>query len=231
MKITKRDANLLLFLAALVIFFLLYFFGYSTIQSETTALEQQLNSVRPQLIQLEEYSRNVAFYQEEIETTKAYVEGELTRYPADVKEEDYLVWLLAHETATGQQIETVSIQEPQLVTSFAADVPVDGEIQTTEVSVYRIPAQVTGSMSYAQLKESLDYVYAAAQRTCVDSVMLAYDATSGQLSANVNLVKFILSYPGAQYVQSTMPNLPLGQPNPFGTFEPAAPTETVEPQA
>ena len=67
MKISKRDAELLLALAGLVVFLLLYLFVFNTFQTRTDTVQQEITTLQPQLQQLEDIYANLATYQSGIE--------------------------------------------------------------------------------------------------------------------------------------------------------------------
>ncbi len=220
--------NVILILLGLGIFLGVYFFLHIPFQNEANMLQTELRNKQSELEILETYSTNSVFYEQEIALAKEYISSQLPYYPADILEEDYLVWLLAQEAATGLQMETVTLQEDELLNQFDLMINLDTEPTSTSVEVYNVSAQIVSMMTYAQLKATLAYIYNDAHRTYLDNLSLNYDASTATLSTTINLAKIIMQYPENVYQPFAMPNLPIGQPNLFGTVEPPPAAPAVE---
>ncbi len=220
--------NIILILLGLAIFLGVYFFLHIPFQNEANVLQAELRSKRNELEILETYEANIIFYEQEIALAKEYISSQIPYYPADILEEDYLVWLLAQEAATGFMLESITLQENQLLNQFDLMINLDSEPSLTAVDVYTVPVQVVGMASYSQLKSALSYIYNDAHRTFLDNISVNYDASTATLNTTVNMAKLIMQYPENIYQPFAMPSLPIGQPNLFGTVEAPLPAPAAE---
>ncbi len=216
MKISKKEARLLIVLGGILVFVLLYYLVNNRILESTVAIEGEIAVIQPELAELEALYADRDMYLEEIEKTKVYAQEELEKYPADIRPQDVLVWILGFEDSVNFDINSVTFGEPQLISEFPAYVTVDGEEINTNMTAYKTTSNTTGDLSYLQLKSSIDYIYESPYRTALDSVSLSYNSESSTLTGNFTISKFFVTYPEAVYQESQMPSVPLGTQEPFG---------------
>ncbi len=218
MKISKKDAQLLIILAGVLLFVGLYFGVHSTFQTKTTEVQTEIDSLMPELQALREHAANLEMYQEETAEAKEYAKEQLALYPAGIKEEDFLVWLLDFEDNIAQDISTVSFSQPSMMSEFNAYVEVNGQSTFEPVTAYSVSSAISTEFGYDTFKQGLDYIYNSPYRTSLESVSLSYSAETALLAASMNLNKYYITYPSAEYVQSPMPQVPIGGiANLFGT--------------
>lgn len=217
MKLSKRDAKLLLILAGLLIFLLSYLLVYNRFVAKQTEVSAKIAELQPQMQTLETYQANLAQYKKSIEESKDTMQKELKRYPSDVRTEDLILYAKELETHVGIDATGLVFSDPVLVNEFQGVVLKDGtEVQET-MSGYRAGMNLSGSMTYSQLKNLLHYIYAAPDYSSVASVSVSYDAELAKLTGTVEISKFYLSYPDAAPVSATMPTVPQGNLNLFGS--------------
>ncbi len=216
MKISKKEARLLIVLGGILLFVILYYVVNSRIVESKEAVEADMEALQPELAELETLYADRDKYLAETEAAKTYAKEQLAKYPADVRPQDVLVWTLGLEEAINFDIESVTFGEPELVSQFQAYATVDGEEILTDMEAYRTTSSSTGELSYLQLKSSIDYIYDTQDRTAIDSVSVSYNAESARLTGNFSVSKFYVTYPEAVYVESPMPSVPLGTQQPFG---------------
>ncbi len=216
MRITARNQQLLIILLGVIIFIGLFFGVYSPMADAVRQNHEQIAQLQPRLDTLEEYNRNLTYYQAENQRIWQYIQGEVARYPAYIREEDFLLWLLGLEDFVGYELNMVAFESASLLMEFPCYVAVDGEQLYTDMYAYRAGTQTTGQLTYQQLKDALDYTYSTTEPTAVEMVTLSYDATSGQLSTSISISKLFLQYQEAEYTPVPVPDVPLGVPNPFG---------------
>ena len=92
MQISKRDAKILIILAGIVILALAWFFPYSS----TTAANQELESQNAELTTKKVYLQGLAAkekqYKSEITAMSESIDKEIKEFPADVREEDAVMF-------------------------------------------------------------------------------------------------------------------------------------------
>ncbi len=217
MKLTKKDTKMLLILGGGLLFVLLYFGAYRPLMNAAELVRIEHDALLPELQELEMHNENVEFYHSEIDRIVGYATRQLAYYPSDIKEEDYLLWLLDWEARIGQDITVVSLTDPTPMQSFACYIREDGDPFLTEITAYQRDASVTSEMGYTQFKDSLDLLYSSPTRTSLGNVSLSYDATTGLLGASISLYKIFLQYDGAEYIPTPLPDTNLGVGNLFGS--------------
>ncbi len=223
MKIAKRDLKLIIILAGLAIFGLLYFFVYNTFLDMTEDTKTEIATLLPQVQALRDSQENFDEYVKETAEYKLQIEETLEKYPAMIYPEEFLMWLLEWEEMTGVTVDSVSFTEPNVVTQFQAEVvsTVDGvedrKVVTVDGGV--ISVSTTNEMTYTQLKNSINAIYAYPQPTYLDSVSVTYNPDTASLTGNYMISKYYINYEGAAHYPWPMPNIGLGNENLFGYNE------------
>lgn len=226
MKIAKRDQKLLLVLAGLLVFLLLYMMVFNPLQSRIDELDAKNAELGAQVDQLEADYLRMAEYENGILAARNNVKDTLKNYPADVKEEDALSYLLTMEARQGIRMESVTFNAPELLQQFNVMVMQDGKDTAIPANAYRTSTVMTGSLTYPQVKNVINYFYESAKQTSLENVTLTYNAETGKLTGTFELAKYFINWDGAEYVGEPVPKVDLGVKDLFGTTAavPAVPT-------
>ncbi len=217
MKIAKRDQKLLLVLAGLLVFLLLYMLVFNPLQSRTEELKAQNAQLSAQVADLEAKYQRMAEYETGILNGRENVKNTLKNFPADVKEEDFLSYLLTMEARQGIQMESVSFNYPELLQQFDMMVMKDGQDTAIPANAYRTSTVMTGTLTYPQVKNVINYLYSSEKQTGLESTTLTYDAQSGMLTGTFQLSKYFVNWEGAEYVPEPVPVVDIGLSDLFGT--------------
>ncbi len=212
------NKGLVLTLIGALIFAVTFVFVLLPLTESAESLNMQTNAIEQEIITLEMHKAKISEYEAETELSKQYVKQQAAYYPAYVSEEDTIMWVLALEQQANSDFLSISFSEPTSIASFVGYATVDGGEIQTNMSAYSRQSAIDGSMTYTDFKQALDYIYNYDDKTAIDSVNLTYDATTAQLAANMNITKFYLAYPEAEYQPLDIPNVPIGNPNPFGSL-------------
>ena len=222
MKISKRDAQLLIILGGLLIFLALYLLVFNAFQTKADAAAQKNQSLQPQLQQLESEYASLATYQTGIEKYRTVVAQKLKAFPADIKEEDLISYLLAMENSTGISIDSVTFSGSTQLNEFAGVLQKNGKDTSTTMDAYSVGTIVTGQMSYDQMKKTLAYLYASPTQTSLNSLSVSFNAETGSLLGSLDFSRYYVNYNDATYVPEPLPNTPLGVTDLFNSVTPAA---------
>lgn len=217
MKVSKRDAKLLLVLAGLLVFLGLYLGVFNRFQAKADAVRQSINELQPQLDELEQQYLDLAKYEQGIRDYRSSVETELAAYPVGIKEEDFLSWLLRLEAREGIRIDSVSFDAPALLSEFPAVMEKGGADAHTTMDAYRAGVVMVGQMTYPQLKSVVDALYADDVQTSLDSVALSYNMETGKLTGTFAIARYYVQWEDSVYEAEPVPETPLGVNDPFGT--------------
>ena len=217
MKIAKRDLKLLLILAGLLVFLLMYMLVFNPLQSKISAVKAENAQLSAQVEDLEAKYLRMAEYEEGIKNSRAYVKETLKSFPGDVKEEDILSYLLTMESRQGIRMQSVTFNDPVLVQQFDLMDQVDGQDVTVPAGAYRASTVMTGTLTYPQAKNVINYFYNSDKQTTLETATLTYNAESGKLTGTFELAKYSVNFDGAEYVPERVPAVDLGLKDLFGT--------------
>ena len=217
MKIAKRDLKLLLILAGLLVFLLMYMLVFNPLQSKISSVKAENAQLSAQVEDLESKYLRMAEYEEGIKDSRAYVKETLKRFPGDVKEEDILSYLLTMESRQGIRMESVTFNDPELVQQFNMMTQVDGQDVAVPAGAYRASTMMTGTLTYPQAKNVINYLYESDKQTTLENVTLTYNAETGKLAGTFELSKYLINFDGAEYVPERVPVVDMGLKDLFGT--------------
>ncbi len=217
MKISKRDAQLLIILGGLLVFLALYMLVFNHFQSKSDEVASNIAALQPQLQELETEYANLATYQNGIEQYRTTVARKLEAYPADIKEEDIIAYLTTMEARQGITLNGITFSGATMLNEFPGVIVKDGKDVTTTMDAYSTGAVVTGQLTYPQLKSMLDYIYSSPTQTSVNSVSVSYNAETAGLAGSFDISRYYITYPEAVYTPETLPDTQLGAKDLFGT--------------
>ena len=217
MKIAKRDLKLLLILAGLLVFLLLYMLVFNPLQTKISAVKAENAQLSAQVEELEAKYLRMAEYEEGIKNSREFVKEMLKRFPGDVKEEDILSYLLTMEARQGIHMQSVTFKDPELVQQFKMMTQVDGKDVAVPASAYRASTVMTGTLNYPQAKNVINYLYDSDKQTTLERVTLSYNVESGKLTGTFDLAKYFVNFDGAEYVPERVPVVDIGLQDLFGT--------------
>lgn len=222
MKIAKRDLKLLLILAGLLVFLLMYLLVFNPLQPKISDVKAENTKLSAQVEDLEAKYLRMAEYEEGIKNSRAYVKETLKSFPGDVKEEDILSYLLTMEARQGIRMESVTFIKPELVQQFDMMTQVDGQDVAVPAGAYRATTVMTGALTYPQAKNVINYLYESDKQTTLENVTLTYNAETGKLAGTFELSKYLINFDGAEYVPERVPVVDIGLKDLFGTTSAAA---------
>ena len=222
MKLSKKDAQLLIILGGLLVFLALYMLVFNHFQTKSDEVAQNIATLEPQLQELESEYANLATYQNGIEQYRTGITDKLKAYPADIKEEDIMSYLITMESRTGIALTSITFNEAALLNEFPGVVPDGDKNVSTTMDAYRVGAVVTGQMNYSQMKRAIDYLYSSPTQTSLNSIAVSYNAETGGLTGSLDISRYYVAYPGAVYAPEPLKDTPLGTTDPFHTVNTAA---------
>lgn len=217
MRISKKDAKLLLVLLAVIIFIAGYFVVYSPYTQKTEAVQAEIAAMKPELDALQKHYEKLADYEAGIDEAYETIERSLDGFPPDVRTEDLVVYAIALEENTGIDIRTIAFSGASPLADFKVVREDDGGYEATPYTGSRTAMTATCALTYAQLRSFIDYVDNTPLRTALDSVAVSFDASTGGLTGTLTMSKFFISTPGQEYEPTIVPTVPLGKDALFDT--------------
>ena len=229
MKIAKRDLKLLLVLAGLLVFLLLYMLVFNPLQSKIDEVESQNAQLSAQVEDLEAKYLHMAEYEQGILDGRESVKETMKNFPGDVKEEDILSYLLTMEARQGIRMESVTFNAPELVQQFNMMTMDNGQDVAVPAGAYRASTVMTGTLTYPQAKNVINYFYDSEKQTTLENATLTYNAETGKLTGTFQLAKYFVNWDGAEYVPERIPVVDIGLSDLFGTTSGAQPAPAPAP--
>ena len=217
MKIAKRDLKLLLILAGLLVFLLMYLLVFNPLQTKISDVKAENAQLSAQVEDLEAKYLRMAEYEDGIKASREFVRETLKSFPGDVKEEDILSYLLTMEARQGIRMESVTFIKPELVQQLNMMTQVDGQDVAVPANAYRATTVMTGTLNYPQAKNVINYLYDSDKQTTLERVTLTYNSETGKLAGTFELSKYLINFDGAEYVPERVPVVDLGLKDLFGT--------------
>ena len=210
----QRTKNIVFLILGLAIFILAYYFGYQPMVEKTAEIQTQVDAQAAYVSELKGYYDNMNFYEKNIEESKDTINADLMRLPRDIKDEDFLMYIKVMNEELGGYLQSVNFDEVSFISEFSCV----ADDKTVTAESMRAGASFTSYMTYAQLKDMLDYIYEkTTQITFVDSVSVTYYSENALLESNVDLSKYYITYDGAEYVPVPVPDVELRVSDPFHT--------------
>lgn len=216
MRISKRDAKLLLMLLGIVVFLASYLLVYNRYLDKTEEVTAQIAELKPTLDTLENYYANLATYEAAVEAAKTEVNTEMRRYPTEIFTEDQVLYAIDLENRVGLNATALSFTDPALIHAFNGMVNLDGADTPVEMEAYQSTMNVSCELTYDQLKSMLHYIYDTRHYTGVSALSVSYDAETARLVGNVDVSKYYITYAGAEPEAHVTPFVNTGRTQLFG---------------
>ncbi len=214
----SQNKRLIFILIGAVVFSALFVLVYAPMQASIKRAEGELATLQADVSLLKDLNENADDYELKTQSAKQYIDAQMSKYPADIKEEDTTMWVLSIESATNSEITSINFSPPTSVLQFKAFINASDGNYLSDMSAFAKTSSFTGTFSYEGAKNVIDIIYSSDNAASIDSVNLAYDASSSQLLATFNVSQYYISYPGAVYSPPSLANVGYGVQNPFLTY-------------
>ncbi len=209
----KSNLNLVLAFAGILILVIAYLTGYQNLSTLNTDMESKLKERTAYLEELKGYYENLSEYRASVVTSKDDIAKNLSRLPCGIENEDFLLYLMEVNKATGANLSNISFSDNSAIAEF--NTMINGK--NTKVTGFRTATTSSSRMKYDQLKAFLTYIYDESKPiTFIDSVSATYSADDGALSTVFNISKYFIKYDGSEYNPVKAPDVAIGKTDLFG---------------
>lgn len=221
MKISYRDLSLIVILLGIAVFLVCYLAVYTPTTEENNALNGEINSLRPTLERLKDIEAKIPSYNQSMDESREMIAAVKAGFPTDVREEDYIMYAVALEEEIGIDTEGMSFTVPELVLAIEAITGPDGEVEFEATNTFKSTANINNFFNYDQMKDLVRYVYddTKSVKTTLDTVSVNYNAETGELYGFIILGKYFMSAYSDPYIETYVPPMDVGVPNPFRVLE------------
>ena len=254
MKISKRDAALLIGLAGILIIVAVYYFIYLPLDEKKVALESENATLTTRVTELQRMYDEKDTYIAKTESMKVEIDTICNTFPVDVKTEDmimlgvdlantaplsvqsismgvaedmYHVGQAVAEAAAAEAAAAAAATATEDGTTAPAPVPEPVEPSADKV-LYKKLCGITYQVTYDGFKNAINTICSSEDRRTIDSITATYDINTGLLAATQNINMYYMTGTNQEYVAPTIPFIPQGTDNIFGTIDLAATVDEEE---
>lgn len=231
MSVSKKDLQLLVAFAGVLLVALTYFFVFVKVQDYTELLKTDNTTLQTEVTKLEELNAKKDEY---VADTKNY-DNEyavlLAKYDISYMPEDEIMFIadmestelnqvsvtylnlsdpVAMEAATATAATTTATATATTATDATATtdttaVAADGDLGMTPVensiAMFQVPTEFGFNVTYEGFKNMVRYLYSTGGRKNIDSINLLFDSATGQLSGSITANRYFLT--GTDQIAST----------------------------
>lgn len=237
MKIKKSDIKivvaLLMFLAALGS----YFVCANKIKPETEAVKAECATLESEVAYLQDLMDHKEEYIKETDDMKAEIEEIKSQFPGEIRAEDQIMYANDLELKHAIVVESVALGEAEILTAAEAAAPVEPQldengnpIETAEaapatpaISLSRNISTVAFKSTYKSIKDIILMINEDfTMKKSIQSLALAYDQTTGNLTGTLAISMFSMGGIDKEYTGPNLNGVRKGSTNPFNTTESVA---------
>ncbi len=215
MKISTKEINLILVLLAVIVFSVAYFVLVNGYEEDSALVQAEIAELDPKLTEYEGHYAKMEEYNKSIEDTQEYIEDRMEHYPTLIQTEDYLMWMLDWRNENEATMPTVSFSPAAEITTFDLAFVDGGEEKLEPVTAWELGASTSAELSYANLKNAIDYINNEPMHTKLNAVTISYNIENENLATTFDLSKFYMNWFGSDYVPTALEDTELGLPQPF----------------
>lgn len=249
MKISRRDAKLLILLLGIIILALSYYFGYSKFNEKSEKIQEEVDAleITYQSLSADNAKRDV--YEKNISQMKTKINEIVDKYPAKVtveKENMFVVGLEkegvrssalgfseneiiyvpttdAATTTGGQNVTPQPTVNPTPVPTVASNTTQatngDATVEKPDFIGYKLTMTITYETTYEYLKKCITEIVDYEEQKSIDGITIAFDSNTGNLTGNIIVSAYALEGLNTQYKSSVITDITTGSDNPFGSME------------
>lgn len=224
-KINDRELKLIFVLGGMVLFFLIYQFGYQNAQKANDALKSQVEEVRGEVKVMQTMQQNEETYKAYTDSMTQEIDGIMDAIPSEIRSEDKVMFARSMEKDYGIHVTGVGLQTDEMVYEMNADgnnVTDDGKL------LFRTVVNLDCESDYTQLKNSLRGLKNNNFKMSVDTASFTTDTETGKLTGSITVNMYYLYGSDKPYEPLSIDGVSLGTDNIFGTgtVTPVTPADT-----
>lgn len=222
MTLTNRDKMLLIALAGVLVFFVVYMTVCKDYGARRDIAEAHLTELTPQLQQLQAYAANQKAYENKTKKIRDQITTELERFPTDLRSEHIILNAKELQDALGITVQSVGYRQPALITALSLPVKNGDSYQMTDMFAFTTGEDIRCTLDYNQFKSLLDFIYSQKDRTALKSISVTYNSETGGLSGTASITKYFITPDQYVYKKADVGEVQQGVSDPFGTSKAAS---------
>ncbi len=246
MKISQRDAKLLILLLCVLLLGGAYLFGYKKYSDKTDELEKKTEALETEYKELDTSNQHRSEYEAKIKEDNEKILNIAARYPNSIVNADEIYYTRLMEQNSGAWINDFTFETPEIAytptnMTMATDGTTDANANGTETATatpadpnatgdeaspqnasenyfvaYKVRTKISFETGYEELKKLIQFVYDAQYRKVIDRMALAVDEKTGLLTGTLEYNSFSIVGLKTTYQPLSIPSAIMGVDNIFG---------------
>lgn len=231
-SVTKGQRNLLLFILGLAILVVPIRFIAAGNFEDRTSINNEKATQEARLSELRALDANRAQYIQDTETYKQEYEDILAKFPAELYQDNTLMYLQGVKDDYKFNFPSVSMGQETLFYTLGSgatgDVSVDGDAAAagSGYNCYSASFPVTYEGSYKDIKDVMDYIKNGENRMTLDDISISYDEEGGTYSGSMTITAYAVSGEDRTTDHADV-NVQIGTTNIFGGTSSRTTTSTT----
>lgn len=239
MKLKKSDVNILIILVGILIPVAVYFFVYTSFTEKTATMNADNETLQSEVDYLQDLADHKQQYIDDTAAMQIQIDEIKSRFPAEYKPEDDILYIIGVEKDYGAQIPTIAMGTSSMIEVAAttedanaettdgtenAEATTDDSVDaaTPTISLYQTPISVSMQSSYRSLKDIVTYINTDTNRKSIDSLAVVFDTETGLLSSTMAFTAYSLIGTEKEYVTPSVNGVFYGTNDIFNTGEKSA---------
>ena len=239
MKLKKSDVNILIMLLGILIPVAIYFFVYTSFTEKTAAMNADNETLQTEVDYLQDLADHKQQYIDDTAAMQIQIDEIKSRFPAEYKPEDDIMYIIGVENDYGAEIPTIAMGTSSMIEVAAtaeetAEAPAEGaeatddaagdtvDATTPAISLYQTPISVSMQSSYRSLKDIVTYINTDTDRKSIDSLSVVFDTETGLLASTMAFNAYSLTGTEKEYAAPQVSGVFYGTSDIFNTGEKSA---------
>ena len=239
MKLKKSDVNILIMLLGILIPVAIYFFVYTSFTEKTAAMNADNETLQTEVDYLHDLADHTQQYIDDTAAMQIQIDEIKSRFPAEYKPEDDIMYIIGVENDYGAEIPTIAMGTSSMIEVAAAaeetaEAPAEGaeatddaagdtvDTTTPAISLYQTPISVSMQSSYRSLKDIVTYINTDTDRKSIDSLSVVFDTETGLLASTMAFNAYSLTGTEKEYAAPQVSGVFYGTSDIFNTGEKSA---------
>jgi len=203
MKITRRDLGVLMIIAGIIIAFLGYKMSFEPNQEEIEQLQSDQAALKKDIEELKPIKENAPKWEKLIEEYKKNIKDILDEFPAGVKQEDNIMYVV-------ELLDNLNIEIPSFSSSEATmkqEINGAGSLEGTTYQLLTAGLNMVYTVdAYQDMKDMLDYFYSDKEhKRTLDTIGLSFNKETGEVSGSAALTQYVMTDGNKKYEEVKLP--------------------------
>ncbi|MDR2531041.1 MAG: hypothetical protein LBC65_05840 [Oscillospiraceae bacterium] len=238
MKFGKRELNLLLVVAGILIGIVGYFVFYNDFNNKKEKVTNDCKPLESRMKQLRDFEANQPMYEKGIEDAVKTIADVVNWFPPMVRVEDSILYTLGIDDETNRfsidgmgfytydlfdeedpdhtdvgnlaHVSSLSFDTPTYLMSFSARPEPDMKTDINYSAFMLSTSLGIGNIWYNDLKDMIRFINNSPYRTFINTISMSYNSNTGMLSGTMQFTQVYLNDGAYEYIPTELPEMPEG---------------------